>query len=213
MELQERTPSRRPYQSQNQTGSPYLSRIVITTLLYRNNPSLPRADGAIQPLIAVAAAVVVNWQPWQQQRHPRTTASTCTVQKARGTHTFKITDYSLHKGIGNCIRSATFTVGGYQWCIRYYPDDEWPAARKPTNRIVVYLELVSLKAEVRAHLDFRLVDHATGKSTPMHPVPLPVLWFKYAGLSKANDVKGDSSIYQPSSHHCLTRIKLISTTY
>jgi speckle-type POZ protein len=124
------------------------------------------------------------------------TASTCTVEKARGTHTFKITDYSLHKGIGvgKCIRSATFTVGGYQWCIRYYPDDVWPTTRKPTNRIVVYLELVSSKAEVRAHMDFRLVDHATGKSTPMHPVPLPVLWFKSAGLSKANDVKGTYSL-------------------
>ncbi|GJN00860.1 hypothetical protein PR202_ga18081 [Eleusine coracana subsp. coracana] len=58
---------------------------------------------------------------------PRTrTASTCTPQAARGTHTFKITGYSLLKGLGagNCIRSTAFDVGGYQWCLKFYPDGD-----------------------------------------------------------------------------------------
>ncbi|WVZ82419.1 hypothetical protein U9M48_029685 [Paspalum notatum var. saurae] len=43
----------------------------------------------------------------------RRTASMSGLETARGTHVFKITRYSLHKGIGvsNFFRSATFSVG------------------------------------------------------------------------------------------------------
>jgi speckle-type POZ protein len=51
-------------------------------------------------------------------------ASTCTTEKAKGTHVFEIVGYSLKKGlgIGKFVRSATFTVGGYDWVIYFYPD-------------------------------------------------------------------------------------------
>uniref|UniRef100_M8ARB0 Speckle-type POZ protein-like protein n=1 Tax=Aegilops tauschii TaxID=37682 RepID=M8ARB0_AEGTA len=55
-----------------------------------------------------------------------TTASVCVPDTARGTHVFTVAGYRLHKGlgVGNFIRSATFAVGGYDWCIRYYPDGD-----------------------------------------------------------------------------------------
>ncbi|KAK3131667.1 hypothetical protein QOZ80_6AG0509720 [Eleusine coracana subsp. coracana] len=81
---------------------------------------------------------------------PRTrTASTCTPQAARGTHTFKITGYSLLKGLGagNCIRSTAFDVGGYQWCLKFYPDGD--GSGKHTDHVQAYLELTTKRAEKR----------------------------------------------------------------
>ncbi|CAO2206197.1 unnamed protein product [Urochloa humidicola] len=52
-------------------------------------------------------------------------ASRYTPQTARATHAFEIEWYSMQGlGAGKFIRSASFTVGGYDWCIRYYPDGE-----------------------------------------------------------------------------------------
>ncbi|TVU42514.1 hypothetical protein EJB05_08925, partial [Eragrostis curvula] len=89
-----------------------------------------------------------------------TTTSRCHPQTARGRHLFEIPGYSLHKGLDTdkFIRSATFTVGGYDWCIWYVPeeDDEY---------IAVYLVLVTTDAEVRALFEFRLFDPLTGKSS------------------------------------------------
>jgi speckle-type POZ protein len=57
---------------------------------------------------------------------PRSSESTCTAQTIRGTHQFEVVRYSLHKGtgVGNFVTSGGFTVGGYEWAIRYYPDGE-----------------------------------------------------------------------------------------
>lgn len=50
----------------------------------------------------------------------KNTASRCTTETVRGTHAFEIVGYSLKKGIGvgRFVRSATFTVGGYDWAIQ-----------------------------------------------------------------------------------------------
>ncbi|XBH89375.1 hypothetical protein VPH35_081292 [Triticum aestivum] len=52
--------------------------------------------------------------------------SRCTAetQTMRATVAFEIAGYSLLKGIGRgkFLRSPAFSVGGYEWCIRYYPD-------------------------------------------------------------------------------------------
>ncbi|CAO2189080.1 unnamed protein product [Urochloa humidicola] len=55
-----------------------------------------------------------------------TTASSCTPQTARGRHVFKVAGYSLLKGLsaGKFVRSAIFAVGGYNWCVRYFPDED-----------------------------------------------------------------------------------------
>uniref|UniRef100_A0A0D9X5J9 BTB domain-containing protein n=1 Tax=Leersia perrieri TaxID=77586 RepID=A0A0D9X5J9_9ORYZ len=89
------------------------------------------------------------------------TASRYTVELEQGTHSFEIVGYSLKKGIGSCqfIRSGTFTVGGYEWCIRFYPDGN---GQKSTDFISVYLEFLSKNCEVKAAYDLRLVNLATG---------------------------------------------------
>nr|CAB3482497.1 unnamed protein product [Digitaria exilis] len=49
--------------------------------------------------------------------------SRSTPETSRGRHVFEIDGYSLSKGlgVGKFIQSGTFSVGGYDWCIQYYP--------------------------------------------------------------------------------------------
>jgi speckle-type POZ protein len=58
----------------------------------------------------------------QSQRAGTMTASRSTVVNARATHKFEITGYSQHKGLDRYVRSATFTVDGYDWCIAFHPE-------------------------------------------------------------------------------------------
>ncbi|KAK1608769.1 hypothetical protein QYE76_032442 [Lolium multiflorum] len=104
------------------------------------------------------------------QRPRTTTASTCIPDTARGTHVFTITCYRMHKGLGagNFIRSGTFTVGGYDWCVLYYPD-----GNRSDNKdyVSVLVELQSKKSAVRALYDLRLTNQATGKSSLLFSRP------------------------------------------
>ncbi|KAM3206361.1 hypothetical protein ACQJBY_061820 [Aegilops geniculata] len=90
-------------------------------------------------------------------------ASRCTPVMARATLEFDIVGYSLHKGMGagKFIRSPCASVGGYEWCIRYYPDGD----REIEDHVSVYVELVSKGAKARAIFDLRLVNQANGLST------------------------------------------------
>ena len=53
-----------------------------------------------------------------------TRVSTCTAKAEQCMLVFEIFDYSQHRGMGNgeFISSSTFSVGGYDWAIRFYPD-------------------------------------------------------------------------------------------
>ncbi|KAL6662104.1 hypothetical protein ACP70R_001488 [Stipagrostis hirtigluma subsp. patula] len=95
------------------------------------------------------------------------TESTCAIETARGTHVFKIESYTLQKGIGQgkFILSANFAVGGYDWCILYYPEGVNTEDLK--DDISVYLMLRSKEAEVRAMFEFRFVNQAIGLSWPV----------------------------------------------
>ncbi|KAL6627801.1 hypothetical protein ACP70R_031527 [Stipagrostis hirtigluma subsp. patula] len=87
------------------------------------------------------------------------TASICRAVTAQGTHSFKIANYSLHRGlgVGKYISSATFTIGGYDWCIEYYPD-------LGSGGVAVRLQLMTKKSKVRALVKFSLVDQCGGAS-------------------------------------------------
>ncbi|KAK1685542.1 hypothetical protein QYE76_046390 [Lolium multiflorum] len=52
------------------------------------------------------------------------TSSVCTTEADTGTHNFVVMNYSLLDGvgIGEFISSSTFSVGGHEWCIKFYPD-------------------------------------------------------------------------------------------
>lgn len=91
-----------------------------------------------------------------------TTASSVTPETVRGRHVFTVSGYSLLKGlgVGKFVRSSTFSVGGYDWCVRYCPDGDGCSAH--TDCAAVFLALMTKDVEVRALFDFRLVNRATG---------------------------------------------------
>jgi len=102
---------------------------------------------------------------------------------ARGTHAFEIAGYSLHRGlgVGNFIRSAAFDVGGYSWCIRFYPDgyadgEEDSRDDDGDDNVAAFLELLTEDAEVRAHYDFRLLDRSTGTSSSVFSTAAPLVF-------------------------------------
>ena len=88
------------------------------------------------------------------------TASTCAPKTAHGSHLFKIEGYSMYRGlgVGKYINSATFAVGGYDWCIRFYPDGDRDDSK---GWVSVYLVLLTKDAKVRAFYDLERVDQAT----------------------------------------------------
>ncbi|XP_024317147.1 BTB/POZ and MATH domain-containing protein 1 [Brachypodium distachyon] len=77
------------------------------------------------------------------------TASRCTVERARGTHTFEIVGYEDIK-TGDPVQSATLAVGGYDWALGFYRD-----GRKDYSGQcgLVFLRLMNNKAEVRGVYD------------------------------------------------------------
>ncbi|KAI4968164.1 hypothetical protein ZWY2020_005276 [Hordeum vulgare] len=99
--------------------------------------------------------------------------SMCTPKLAQVTHVFDIFGYSKHRGMGNeeFIRSGTFSVGGHDWSIRFYPDG-FSKDKLENDFISVYLELMSKGAKVRGSCDLRLVDQITGLSASMHKTGL-----------------------------------------
>ncbi|KAM0848028.1 hypothetical protein ACQ4PT_054643 [Festuca glaucescens] len=91
----------------------------------------------------------------------KVTVSRCSTHKEKGTHIFEIAGYSLKKGMGvdKFVRSAAFTVGGYDWSIRFYPDG---TAESTEGCMALSLELMSPNAEVRAIFDFGIAKHSSG---------------------------------------------------
>ncbi|KAG2582534.1 BTB/POZ and MATH domain-containing protein 1-like [Panicum virgatum] len=144
-----------------------------------------------------------------------TTVSTCTAATEQGKHVFEIFDYSKHRGMGSgeFIRSGTFSVGGFDWAIRFYPDgfDTYS-----TNYISVYLELLSKDTRVRASCDLSLVDQTTGLPTSVHKTNLRV--FNSGDLSRFAPPSGtfmqrgvfEASAYLRDDHltiQCITTVR------
>ncbi|CAL4943983.1 unnamed protein product [Urochloa decumbens] len=100
-----------------------------------------------------------------------TTESTCAPKTARGRHVFRVTGYSLLKGLGagNFIRSATFAVGGHDWCVRFYPDGD---GLDVTDELIsVYVERLSKGTQVRALFGLRLTKRDKNLSRPKYITP------------------------------------------
>ncbi|CAM0903848.1 unnamed protein product [Alopecurus aequalis] len=91
-----------------------------------------------------------------------------TPTTARATFTFAILGYSRHKGMasGKFLGSSPVSVGGYEWCIRYYPNGMSEDSDK--DYITVYLGLLSKTAEVMALFDLRLINKASGLSSSLY---------------------------------------------
>ncbi|XP_040379138.1 BTB/POZ and MATH domain-containing protein 2-like [Oryza brachyantha] len=111
-------------------------------------------------------------------------ASTIVSSTESGQHLLKIDGYSRIKDTianGSFIQSCSFTVAGYRWCIRYYPNGShsyWP------EYISLYLYLASyVNQGVRAQFSFSLLDYDGGE---------PVTAYRNGGFTFTNhsDVEG-----------------------
>ncbi|KAF8662650.1 hypothetical protein HU200_056252 [Digitaria exilis] len=110
-----------------------------------------------------------------------TTTSTCTVEAAEGTHLFHVEGYSLHErlvGGGKSVRSATFSVGGYDWAVRYCPED---AEEGGGGALVLTLELLTKNASATASCTFRFLNPATGAHKIVLAMWSPVFKAKFYG--------------------------------
>ncbi|CAO2206172.1 unnamed protein product [Urochloa humidicola] len=95
------------------------------------------------------------------------TPSVHTTEAETGTHLFKIVGYTLKKGfgVGKSIESGTFTVGGYDWAIRFYPDG---VDKSTEEYAIIYLLLSSKNAEVRASYGLSLIKQTTGLAEKLY---------------------------------------------
>uniref|UniRef100_A0ACD6A3N5 Uncharacterized protein n=1 Tax=Avena sativa TaxID=4498 RepID=A0ACD6A3N5_AVESA len=128
----------------------------------------------------------------------RKTVSRYTTNTEKGSQAFEISGYSLIKGIGvgKFIRSSTFTVGGYDWAVRVYPDGVTEAFR---DYVTVYLELMSKDTEVRALYDLSLVNQDTG---------LPVSFSMWSESTPCVFKSRDTSRFGPQSGWSILRSDL-----
>lgn len=96
--------------------------------------------------------------------------------------------YSLNKGLGagSNLRSSTFSLGGYDWCIHYFPDGVLGDGNE--GFIANLLKLLSINSEVRAFYEISLVDELTGSTWGWKPVA-PTL-FTTRDITKQCNVSG-----------------------
>lgn len=81
-------------------------------------------------------------------------------ETVNGSHQFSITGYSLAKGMGpgKYIASDTFTVGGYDWAIYFYPDGK--NVEDNSMYVSVFIALASEGTDVRALFELTLLDQS-----------------------------------------------------
>ncbi|KAK4763795.1 hypothetical protein SAY87_013233 [Trapa incisa] len=96
------------------------------------------------------------------------TTSTSITETINGSHQFRITGYSLSKGlgIGKYRASDTFTVGGYQWAIYFYPDGKSPEDN--ASYISLFIALASEGTDVRALFELTLLDQSGMERHKVH---------------------------------------------
>ncbi|XP_052170126.1 BTB/POZ and MATH domain-containing protein 2-like [Diospyros lotus] len=88
------------------------------------------------------------------------TTSTSVTETVNGSHQFKINGYSLSKGmgIGKYVASDTFTVGGYDWAIYFYPDGK--STEDNAVYVSLFIALASDGTDVRALFELTLLDQS-----------------------------------------------------
>ncbi|GMP91116.1 hypothetical protein CsSME_00041948 [Camellia sinensis var. sinensis] len=99
---------------------------------------------------------------------PPVTTSTSITETVNGSHDFKITGYSLSKGIGigKYIASETFMVGGYSWAIYFYPDGK--SVEDNAAYVSLFIALASEGTDVRALFELTLFDQSGKERHKVH---------------------------------------------
>ncbi|KAL5197454.1 hypothetical protein ABZP36_000966 [Zizania latifolia] len=113
-----------------------------------SSPAAAGSGGPI-PLIAASSAAA-----------PAEAAPTSVTKTVNGSHHFKIAGYSLAKGIGagKYIASESFTAGGHEWAIYFYPDGKNP--EHGAEYVSMFVALASEGTDVRALFELTLVDQS-----------------------------------------------------
>ncbi|RWW31627.1 hypothetical protein BHE74_00022228 [Ensete ventricosum] len=106
--------------------------------------------------------------PSAAPRLPTETASTSVTETVNGSHHFRISGYSLLKGmgVGKYIASDTFTVWGYDWAIYFYPDGK--SAEDGSAYVSLFIALASEGADVRALFELTLLDQSGKEQHKVH---------------------------------------------
>jgi speckle-type POZ protein len=96
------------------------------------------------------------------------TRSRSITETVNGSHYFTINGYSLAKGmgVGKYIASESFTVGGYQWAIYFYPDGK--NAEDNSLYVSVFIALASEGTDVRALFELTLLDQSPKAKHKVH---------------------------------------------
>ncbi|CAA6653783.1 unnamed protein product [Spirodela intermedia] len=96
------------------------------------------------------------------------TSSRSVTETVNGSHKFVIQGYSLAKGmgVGKHIASDTFTVGGFQWAVYFYPDGKNPEDN--STYVSVFIALASEGTDVRALFELTLVDQSGKGNHKVH---------------------------------------------
>ncbi|CAA6675057.1 unnamed protein product [Spirodela intermedia] len=99
---------------------------------------------------------------------PQLTQSKSVSETVNGSHLYTIKGYSLSKGMGpgKYISSDTFTVGGYQWAIYFYPDGKNP--EDGALYVSVFIALASDGTDVRALFELTLLDQSGKEKHKVH---------------------------------------------
>ncbi|KAJ7954973.1 BTB/POZ and MATH domain-containing protein [Quillaja saponaria] len=96
------------------------------------------------------------------------TISTSRTDTVNGSHQFKVSGYSLSKGvgIGKYIASETFVVGGYSWAIYFYPDGK--SIEDNAAYVSLFIALASEGTDVRALFALTLLDQSGKERHKVH---------------------------------------------
>lgn len=96
------------------------------------------------------------------------TTSTYRTETVNGSHQFKISGYSLSKGmgIGKYIASDTFMVGGCAWAIYFYPDGK--SVEDNASHVSLFIALASEGTDVRALFELTLLDQSGNERHKVH---------------------------------------------
>ncbi|XP_004495232.1 BTB/POZ and MATH domain-containing protein 2-like isoform X2 [Cicer arietinum] len=109
-----------------------------------------------------------NSSPASPSSAPATSSSTSITETVKGSHKFKITGYSLSKGIGigKYIASEIFSVGGYDWAIYFYPDGK--SLEDNATYVSLFIALASEGTDVRALFELTLLDQSGKERHKVH---------------------------------------------
>ena len=106
--------------------------------------------------------------PSAPNQPPTETASTSITDTVNGSHHFRISGFSLLKGmgIGKYTASDTFTVGGYDWAIYFYPDGK--SLEDGATYVSLFIALASEGTDVRALFELTLLDQSGKEQHKVH---------------------------------------------